>query len=134
MSLDVYRGLTVFGMILADQMYDIEGACWWLIHPAWNGLTCADLVFPSFLFIMGVAIPLAVSKGRPIQPKNIIRVFALFFIGVLLNFIIDFHLPTSTPLLIHCESWAFSSDSAFATASIFSFTGPLITVKTSKLE
>ena len=94
MSLDAYRGLTVFGMILADETYDIDGACWWLIHPKWNGLTFADLVFPSFLFIMGVAIPLAVSKSRPIQPKNIIRVFALFLIGVALDFITDFDLPS----------------------------------------
>lgn len=100
MSLDVYRGLTVFGMILADQTYDIEGAVWWLIHPKWNGFTCADLVFPAFLFIMGVAIPLAVSKGRPIQTKNVVRVFALFAIGLALNIIEDFDFPNRTPLLI----------------------------------
>lgn len=99
-SLDVYRGLTVLGMILADQTYDIEGACWWLIHPKWNGLTCADLVFPAFLFIMGMAIPLAVSKTRPIKTKNIVRVFALFGIGLLLNIIEDFDFPNRTFYLI----------------------------------
>ena len=89
--LDVYRGLTIFGMVLADHTNDdVEGAVWWLIHPKWNGLTCADLVFPAFLFIMGMAIPLAVSKNRPIQRKNILRVFFLFGIGLVLNFIGDF--------------------------------------------
>ncbi len=99
MSLDVYRGLTVFGMILADQTLDIDGAVWWLIHPKWNGLTCADLVFPAFLFIMGMAIPLAVSKGRPIKSKNIIRVFALFGIGLALNIIEQFNFSECTVIL-----------------------------------
>jgi hypothetical protein len=43
---------------------------------------------------MGVAIPLAVSKSRPIQAKNIIRVFALFLIGVALNYIKNFDFAT----------------------------------------
>jgi predicted acyltransferase len=100
MSLDAYRGLTVFGMIVADNTYDIEGAFWLLIHPKWNGLTLADLVFPSFLFIMGVAIPLAVSKGRPIRLKNVIRVFALFGIGLILNFLDCFDFSTCIFLAI----------------------------------
>ena len=107
MSLDAYRGLTVFGMILADQTLDIEGACWWLIHPKWNGLTFADLVFPSFLFIMGVAIPLAVSKSRPVNTKNFIRVFALFAIGLLLNIISDFDFPNRTKYATQFASWEF---------------------------
>jgi len=75
-------------MILVDYINeDVEGAIWWLIHPQWNGFTPADLVFPTFLFIMGLAIPMSVSKGRPIRAKNIIRVFLLFFIGLFLNII-----------------------------------------------
>ena len=110
MSLDAYRGLTVFGMILADQTLDIEGACWWLIHPKWNGLTCADLVFPSFLFIMGMAIPLAVSKNRPIKAKNIIRIFALFAIGLFLNIIEDFDFPNRKISLTQFVSLEFYKD------------------------
>lgn len=59
MALDIYRGLTMFGMILVDNMG--PDSPWWLDHAQWNGLTPADLIFPSFLFIMGVAIPLAVT-------------------------------------------------------------------------
>lgn len=104
MSLDVYRGLTVLGMILADQTYEIDGAVWWLIHPKWNGLSCADLVFPAFLFIMGMAIPLAVSKTRSIQAKNIIRVFALFGIGLLLNIIEQLDFPNRNFKITQFES------------------------------
>jgi predicted acyltransferase len=74
-------------MVFADHVEGMEGAFWWMEHPKWNGLSFADLVFPAFLFIMGVAIPLATSKSRPIRPKNIIRVFLLFGIGLVLNII-----------------------------------------------
>lgn len=78
----------MLGMILVDYLNgDVPGACWWLIHPWWNGFTPADLVFPAFLFIMGLAIPLAVSKGRPIRAKNVVRVVLLFAIGLALNII-----------------------------------------------
>ena len=80
-------------MVLADQTLKIDGAIWPLIHPVWNGLTFADLVFPSFLFIMGMAIPLAVSSSRPLKPKNIFRIFALFGIGIILNIIKFFDFP-----------------------------------------
>jgi len=70
---------------MADQIYQIEGGCWWLVHPDWNGFSVADLVFPSFLFIMGTAIPLAVNKNKPLKLKNVIRVFLLFAIGFVLN-------------------------------------------------
>jgi len=78
----------MLGMILVDYVdEDKEGATWWLIHPKWNGFTPADLVFPAFLFIMGIAIPIAVSKSRPIQGKNVLRIFLLFLIGLALNII-----------------------------------------------
>jgi heparan-alpha-glucosaminide N-acetyltransferase len=47
------------GMILVDNMGG--SAPWFLSHPEWDGLTPADFIFPAFLFIMGLAIPLAVS-------------------------------------------------------------------------
>jgi predicted acyltransferase len=47
------------GMIMVDNMGPYPP--WYLDHAEWNGLTPADLIFPSFLFIMGMAIPLAVT-------------------------------------------------------------------------
>ena len=61
-SLDVFRGLTIAGMVLVNNpgtwshIYDP------LEHAAWHGLTPTDWIFPFFLFIVGVAIPLALAK------------------------------------------------------------------------
>ncbi len=49
-------------------------------------MTPADLIFPSFLFIMGMAVPLAVSTTKPMNFKKILRVVALFAVGLFMNF------------------------------------------------
>jgi predicted acyltransferase len=62
-SLDVFRGLTVLGMILVNAA-DLGGDAYpWLRHAEWDGLTLADLVFPSFLFIVGAALGLATANS-----------------------------------------------------------------------
>lgn len=48
-------------------------------------MTPADFIFPSFLFIMGMAVPLAMSKSKPFRVRSILRIFGLFVIGVVLN-------------------------------------------------
>ncbi|KRW98528.1 hypothetical protein PPERSA_00125 [Pseudocohnilembus persalinus] len=58
-SLDVFRGLTILGMILVDNVGSDQYAIWPLKHSEWDGWTLADQVFPNFLFIMGLAIPLS---------------------------------------------------------------------------
>ena len=73
------------GMILVDNMGPVAHPPPFLDHAKWNGLTPADLIFPAFLFIMGLAIPLAVSSKRPVRPRNAARVAGLFLIGFLLN-------------------------------------------------
>jgi len=61
-SLDVFRGIAISAMILVnmagitDKMYPS------LIHADWNGCTPTDLVFPFFLFIVGVAMAFSLSK------------------------------------------------------------------------
>jgi predicted acyltransferase len=58
-SLDIFRGLAVLGMILVNAA-DLGGDAFpWLRHAEWDGLTLADLVFPSFLFIVGVSLGLS---------------------------------------------------------------------------
>jgi predicted acyltransferase len=64
MSLDVFRGITIAGMILVNNP-----GSWGSIYPAlehaeWNGCTPTDLVFPFFLFIVGVAITFSLSKRK----------------------------------------------------------------------
>src|SRR5260370_11901506 len=60
--LDVFRGLTVAGMVLVNNPGSWAHIYWPLEHAEWNGWTPTDLIFPFFLFIVGVAIPLALSR------------------------------------------------------------------------
>src|SRR5512136_2578916 len=71
-SIDALRGLVVFTMIFVN---DLAGASDTIV-PAWmkhfhgrSGMTFVDLVFPSFLFIVGMSLPLALGprlrKGEP---------------------------------------------------------------------
>jgi predicted acyltransferase len=55
-SLDVFRGITIAGMILVNNAGDGNAAYWPLKHAQWNGWTPTDLVFPFFLFIVGVSM------------------------------------------------------------------------------
>jgi predicted acyltransferase len=54
LSLDVFRGLTVAGMLLVNQPGDWGAIYPPLAHAAWHGWTPTDLIFPFFLFIVGV--------------------------------------------------------------------------------
>lgn len=64
MCLDIFRGLMVAGMILVDNPGSDEKAYWAIKHAEWNGWTTADLIFPSFLFLVGVSIVLSFSARR----------------------------------------------------------------------
>ena len=55
-SLDFFRGLTIAGMILVNNPGNGFAAYWPLKHARWNGWTPTDLVFPFFLFIVGVSM------------------------------------------------------------------------------
>ncbi|KAJ4719447.1 Heparan-alpha-glucosaminide N-acetyltransferase [Melia azedarach] len=84
-SLDVFRGLTVALMILVDD----AGGEWPMIgHAPWNGCNLADFVMPFFLFIVGMAIPLALkripSRVEAVK-KVIVRTLKLLFWGILLQ-------------------------------------------------
>jgi heparan-alpha-glucosaminide N-acetyltransferase len=65
-SIDIFRGLTVLTMIFVDNLGFVKDLPWWTYHmPAEaNGMTYVDMVFPAFLFLMGMAIPLSVETRR----------------------------------------------------------------------
>lgn len=60
-SVDALRGLTVAAMLLVNNPGDWGHVYWPLEHAAWNGCTPTDLVFPFFLFIVGVSAALALG-------------------------------------------------------------------------
>lgn len=91
-SLDVFRGITIAGMVLVNNPGSWEHIYWPLEHAEWHGWTPTDLVFPFFLFIVGVAITLAfgsrVESGRSARDlylKVIKRTLIIFAIGLFLN-------------------------------------------------
>src|SRR5580700_11669449 len=92
MSLDVFRGATIAAMILVNDPGDGPSSYWPLKHSEWNGWTPTDLVFPFFLFIVGVAmafsLPTRLQRGESRQ-KLLLHVLwrgvLLFAIGMFLN-------------------------------------------------
>jgi heparan-alpha-glucosaminide N-acetyltransferase len=90
-SVDALRGLTIFLMIFVNDLG--PSAPSWMHHirpPNADGMTLADIVFPAFLFIVGVSIPLALRRGprslseRRDQLAHILsRTLGLLFMGVI---------------------------------------------------
>ena len=97
LSLDVVRGLTIAFMIMVNN----SGSSAWpqMQHAAWNGLTATDLVFPTFLFVVGVSIVFSTEArlrrgdSRKRLAGHVIRRAAiLFLLGVFVNGFPHFHL------------------------------------------
>src|SRR5215472_2075476 len=99
-SLDVFRGTTIAAMILVNNPGN-DSAYALLDHAKWNGWTPTDLIFPFFLFIVGVSLVLSfrarVEKGES-KPTLLLhtlrRSVIIFLIGLFLNGFPYFHLAT----------------------------------------
>jgi predicted acyltransferase len=100
-SLDVFRGITIAGMILVNNPGSWKYVYPPLRHAEWHGWTPTDLIFPFFLFIMGVATTLSLSKRKEgglseskIIHKIIRRSLILFALGLILHLypFFNFHL------------------------------------------
>jgi len=91
-SLDVFRGITIIGMILVNNPGSWSSVYPQLLHAQWHGCTFTDLIFPFFLFIVGVAISYSLTK-RKIQSDSksslylsiVRRSVILFLLGLILN-------------------------------------------------
>jgi predicted acyltransferase len=96
--LDVLRGIAVAGMILANNPGSREHVYWPLTHAPWHGWTPVDLIFPLFLFIVGISISFAFSDGERshhgIYVKVLRRTILLFALGVLITALPGFDLST----------------------------------------
>lgn len=90
LSLDVLRGVTIAFMIMVNNN---GGHAWWPFeHSAWNGWTPTDLVFPTFLFLVGVTIVFSLEsrlrRGTPVAtilPRVLRRFVLLFCLGLFVN-------------------------------------------------
>ncbi len=91
LSLDVFRGITIAGMVLVNNPGTWSAIYPPLEHAEWHGATPTDLVFPFFLFIVGVSITLALGKRveqgavkRDIYLKIFRRAAIIFALGLFL--------------------------------------------------
>jgi predicted acyltransferase len=101
LSLDVLRGLTIAFMILVNNNGSEAHAYWPLKHAAWNGFTPTDLVFPTFLFLVGIstvystAARLAQGATRQSLFLHVLRrAVILYLLGLVVNSFPFFHLNT----------------------------------------
>ncbi|MBF4518031.1 DUF5009 domain-containing protein [Flavobacterium sp. ANB] len=88
-SLDVFRGLTILLMTIVNNPGDWGNVFPPLLHAEWNGCTPTDLVFPFFIFIMGVAVPLAMpdkTYDSTTFNKILVRSLRMFCLGIFFNF------------------------------------------------
>jgi predicted acyltransferase len=92
-SIDIFRGVTLLVMIFVNDVSGVKGLPWWTYHmdPNLSGMTYVDVVFPAFLFVLGMSIPLAVRKrleqGNSMLQlcKHILsRSFSLVVLGLVL--------------------------------------------------
>ncbi len=92
-SIDVLRGLTIFVMIFVNDLASVKGIPWWMQHMPENtdGMTFVDVVFPAFLFIVGMSIPFSINKriasGESlfvVWKHILIRTAGLLILGILM--------------------------------------------------
>jgi predicted acyltransferase len=91
LSLDVFRGITIAGMVLVNNPGTWSAIYPPLAHAEWNGWTPTDFVFPFFLFIVGISITLALGKrveaggvDKAVYLKIIRRTLLIFGLGLFL--------------------------------------------------
>src|SRR5277367_809557 len=101
LSVDVLRGLTIAFMILVNNNGNEAAAYWPLKHAAWNGFTPTDLVFPTFLFLVGISIVFSTSSrlARGASRQSLFfhvarRSILLYLLGLVVNSFPYFHLHT----------------------------------------
>jgi predicted acyltransferase len=91
LSLDAFRGLTIAAMILVNNPGDWGHVYWPLLHVPWHGWTPTDLIFPFFLFMVGMS--LTFSRRLELRPA-VVRSLKLVGLGLFLAAYPYFHLLT----------------------------------------
>ncbi len=100
-SLDVFRGITIAGMVIVNDPGSWSYVYPPLEHARWNGWTPTDLIFPFFVFIMGAAIAYSFARRfeggeskKAIYVKIVRRTAVLFLLGLILNGFPSFNFHT----------------------------------------
>jgi len=90
----VFRGAAIVAMILVNAQFSPRDSYHELLHSDWNGWTFADTIFPSFLFIVGVSIPLATAarlardeSRSALLGHALRRTVLLFALGVTIDYL-----------------------------------------------
>jgi predicted acyltransferase len=108
-SVDIFRGLTMIVMIFVNDLAEVKGLPWWTYHAPGkiDAMTYVDMVFPAFLFILGMAIPLAVEQRLRKNPSHshlwlhvFLRSLSLLILGLILA-----NAGAGDPALIHMPKY-----------------------------
>jgi len=98
LALDVVRGITIAFMIMVNNNGG-PGSWHFMNHASWNGLTPTDLVFPTFVFVVGVSVVFAtdarLARGTAraqLARHTAIRTMVLIILGIIVNSFPFFHL------------------------------------------
>ena len=92
-SIDIFRGLTMAVMIFVNEEAGVRGLPWWTYHAHrdWNVMTYVDMVYPFFLFIIGLALPIAIRARLKKGPSRLalwrhvlLRSASLIVLGLIL--------------------------------------------------
>ena len=100
LSLDAFRGMTIAAMLLVNNPGDWNHVYGPLLHAPWHGWTFTDWIFPFFIFISGVAMPMSLARrrGEGAEPLRLWwgltrRGMVILLLGLMLNAIpaFDWH-------------------------------------------
>ena len=92
-SIDAFRGITMAVMVFVNALDEVGGLPWWTHHAkaSWDVMTYVDMVFPFFLFAIGLSLPLAVERRYQRKPSAtalwahvVIRSIWLVVLGLML--------------------------------------------------
>ncbi len=114
-SLDVFRGVTVAAMVIVNNPGNWGTVYWPLLHAEWHGWTPTDLIFPFFLFIVGVSLALS-AKAATVT--TIVRRGAIIWgLGLLLAGFPFFRLATiRIPGVLARIAWCYVAAALLARA------------------
>lgn len=90
LALDILRGITIAGMIMVNNPGSWEYVYTPLLHESWNGLSPTDLIFPFFMFMMGISTYISLRKcnfspSADAFRKIVKRTIVIFAIGLAIN-------------------------------------------------